>query len=82
MNEINEIINAFEKFNDELYVIAIYKIGPGYIVIAKHTPDKETPEMDPYYSYFKEKITPISIADDPKAYLKILVPENCIYEID
>lgn len=91
MDIVKEIQDTFKKFNSELYVIAIFNIEledsdkKSYFVIAKHTPDKESIEEDPFYIYVDGKIRGITITDSPKImdeFEKILNPKNRIYEID
>ena len=86
MDIVNEIKDAFKKYNPDLYVIAIFNfVGGSYFVIAKHTPDKDTAEDDPFYAYANGKIEGITVTDSPErmaSFQKTISPENLIYEIE
>lgn len=83
---IDDIKNAFKKYNSKLYVHNIYNAGDNfYLVIAKFTPNKNEIEEDPYYLYRNGKVVGITITDSDERLIKsieIMQPENCIYEID
>lgn len=77
---VGKIVDAFEKFNPELYVIAIWNMRDVYLVVAKHTPNKNDIEMDPFYIYSGGKIDGITYTDNKKIFDKLMKPDNLIYE--
>lgn len=86
MNIIDEIKDAFKKYNPDLYVIAVFNASQDlYFVIAKHTPDKTTPEEDPFYMYANGQVMGVTITDSSERMdnaFEIMQPKNRIYEID
>jgi len=86
MNIIDEIKDAFKKYNPDLYVIAIFIAEKDlYFVVAKHTPDKTTVEEDPFYMYGNGKVTGVTITDSEERMnnaFEIMQAKNRIYEID
>ena len=77
---VGQIIEAFKEKKPELYVIAIWEYNGQNLIVAKHTPDKDAREMDPFYTYAKDEIIGVAIQDKFHLVSKIMTNENLIYE--
>lgn len=77
---VGQIIEAFKEKKPELYVIAIWEYNGQNLIVAKHTPDKDAREMDPFYTYAKDEIIGVAIQDKFPLISKIMTNENLIYE--
>ena len=82
-NIVEEVKEAFAKFNSKLHVNKIFDAGDGvYFVVAQFSPDKNVIEEDPFYFYANGKVTNTTITDSAarlKEFGRITQDKNLVY---
>lgn len=80
-DKVGQIIEEFKKYDSSRTVVAIWNKKDLYVIIAKHNPDKNAVEMDPFYVYADGKgIDGITYVDNQELLTQVMKPEYLIYE--